>query len=90
VCGDPAGVKRLYDLVKIRDEALRCAFFYALRDSLVVNDLEQASRIANSGNRRWAKVVTLQVHTISSPAWATTSLTAQPSCPAKPNQRNTH
>jgi len=55
-------VKRLYDLVKIRDEALRCAFFYALRDSLVANDLEQASRIAYSGNKRWARVVTLQVH----------------------------
>ena len=56
-----AGVKRLYDLVKVRDEALRCAFYYALRDSLVAESLEQASRIAYSGNKRWARVVTLQV-----------------------------
>ena len=39
-------MKRLYDLVKVRDEALRCAFYYALRDSLVAENLEQASRIA--------------------------------------------
>jgi structural maintenance of chromosome 4 len=63
----PAGVKRLYDLVKMRDETLRCAFFYALRDSLVANDLEQASKIAYSGNRRWARVVTLQVQDLLNP-----------------------
>ena len=62
-----AGVKRLYDLVKVRDEALRCAFYYALRDSLVADNLEQASRIAYSGNKRWARVVTLQVSTHFTP-----------------------
>ena len=56
-----SGVKRLYDLVKIRDKALRCAFFYALGNTLVANDLEQASRIAYGNNKRWSRVVTLQV-----------------------------
>ena len=55
------GVARLFDLVRIRDAKLRTAFFYALGDTLVAEHLEQASRIAYGGNRRWARVVTLQV-----------------------------
>lgn len=56
-----AGVKRLFDLVKIRDKDLRCAFYYALGNTLVANDLEQASRIAYGGDKRWSRVVTMQV-----------------------------
>ena len=56
-----AGVPRLFDLVRIRDARLRTAFFYALGDTVVAEHLEQASRIAYAGNRRWARVVTLQV-----------------------------
>ena len=37
---------RLFDLVNYKDERLKGAFYYALRDTLVANDLKQASRIA--------------------------------------------
>lgn len=60
-----AGVKRLYDLVKVRDQGLHTAFFYALGNTLVANDLEQASRIAYGSDKRWARVVTVQVQYIS-------------------------
>lgn len=59
-CGN-AGVLRLFDLVKCSDEALRPAFFYALGDTVVAGDLDQASRIAYGREKRWARVVTLQV-----------------------------
>ncbi len=59
-CG-VAGVPRLFDLVKCSDEALRPAFFYALGDTVVAGDLDQASRIAYGRDKRWARVVTLQV-----------------------------
>ena len=58
-----AGVTRLYDLVRPRDERLRVAFFYAFGDTLVAGDLEQASCIAYGAERRWSRVVTLQVGT---------------------------
>ena len=54
-------MQRLFDLVQVRDSKLRSAFFYALGDTLVAEHLDQASRIAYGGNRRWARVVTLQV-----------------------------
>ena len=53
-------MKRLYDLVNCRQEELRVAFYYALRDTLVAGDLEQASRIAYGPDRRWRRVVTLK------------------------------
>ena len=56
-----AGVARLFDLVRIQDDRLRPAFFFALRNTLVAQDLEQASRIAYGHGGRWARVVTLQV-----------------------------
>lgn len=56
-----AGATRLYDLVRPRDERLRVAFFHAFSDTLVAGDLEQASRIAYGADRRWSRVVTLQV-----------------------------
>ncbi|KAK2077533.1 hypothetical protein QBZ16_004378 [Prototheca wickerhamii] len=59
----PEGVPRLLDLVRVRcadAEAARLAFYFALRDTLVASDLEQATRIAYApGNRRWRRVVTL-------------------------------
>ncbi|KAI9152471.1 Structural maintenance of chromosomes protein 4 [Blastocladiella emersonii ATCC 22665] len=56
----PEGVPRLFDLVVVRgnDEALRQAFYHAMRDTLVAADLDQANRIAFNGKRRW-RVVTL-------------------------------
>ncbi|KAJ8970615.1 hypothetical protein NQ314_001150 [Rhamnusium bicolor] len=53
----PENVHRLFDLVRIQDEDVRTAFYYALRDTLVANDLEQASRIAYGVQR--FRVVTL-------------------------------
>lgn len=53
----PENVARLYDLVQIEDEDVRTAFYYALRDTLVAKDLDQASRIAYGAQRY--RVVTL-------------------------------
>ncbi|XP_078734648.1 structural maintenance of chromosomes protein 4 isoform X1 [Lampetra fluviatilis] len=55
----PEGVLRLFDLVRVGDEAVRTAFYFTLRDTLVANNLEQASRVAFQHQRRW-RVVTLQ------------------------------
>lgn len=48
---------RLFDLVKVKDSAILPAFYFALRDTLVANDLDQATRIAY-GKTRY-RVVTL-------------------------------
>ncbi|CAH2058218.1 unnamed protein product, partial [Iphiclides podalirius] len=53
----PENAPRLFDLIEVRDERVLPAFYYALRDTLVANDLEQASRIAY-GRTRY-RVVTL-------------------------------
>ncbi|XP_061308611.1 structural maintenance of chromosomes protein 4 [Pezoporus flaviventris] len=55
----PENVPRLFDLVKAADEKLRPAFYFALRDTLVANNLEEATRIAFQKDKRW-RVVTLQ------------------------------
>ncbi|GAB1598806.1 structural maintenance of chromosomes protein 4-like [Argonauta hians] len=54
----PESVPRLFDLVKIKDPSNAPAFYFALRDTLVAKDLDQATRIAY-GKTRY-KVVTLQ------------------------------
>ncbi|XP_026316023.1 structural maintenance of chromosomes protein 4 [Hyposmocoma kahamanoa] len=54
----PENVPRLFDLVKIKDERVLPAFYFALRDTLVANDLDQASRIAYGATRY--RVVTLK------------------------------
>jgi len=54
----PEGVPRLFDLVKPKEERFLPAFYNALRDTLVANDLEQANRIAFGGKQRF-RVVTL-------------------------------
>ncbi|XP_033759958.1 structural maintenance of chromosomes protein 4-like isoform X2 [Pecten maximus] len=54
----PENVPRLFDLVKTKDDSYLPAFYFALRDTLVANDLEQATRIAY-GKTRY-RVVTLQ------------------------------
>ena len=53
----PENVPRLFDLVQTKDETVRPAFYYALRDTLVAKDLDQATRIAY-GKQRY-RVVTL-------------------------------
>lgn len=61
----PENAPRLVDLVKCEDE-MRVAFFYAFRNTLVAKDIDQASRLGLYGkDRRFARVVTLQVCTQS-------------------------
>jgi structural maintenance of chromosome 4 len=45
----PASAPRLYDLVRVKDERYRLAFYFALRDTLVAGTLDEASKIAYSG-----------------------------------------
>ncbi|KAI1893723.1 hypothetical protein AGOR_G00126620 [Albula goreensis] len=55
----PEDSPRLFDMVKVKDEAVRPAFYFALRDTLVADNLEQATRLAFQRDKRW-RVVTLQ------------------------------
>eukprot|EP00808_Paulinella_micropora_P002728 g12496.t1 len=55
----PENAPRLFDLIKVPDAALRPCFYYATKgNTLVANDLDQAVRLAYSGNKRF-RVVTL-------------------------------
>lgn len=60
----PENVPRLFDLVKPKETRFAHAFYKALRDTLVAQDLAQANRIA-FGARRW-RVVTLAGELIDS------------------------
>lgn len=55
----PEGVPRLYDLVKVKDERMKLAFYAALGNTVVAKDLDQATRIAYGGNKEFRRVVTL-------------------------------
>ncbi|XP_072474702.1 structural maintenance of chromosomes protein 4 isoform X1 [Notamacropus eugenii] len=55
----PENTPRLFDLVKVKDEKIRQAFYFALHDTLVANNLDQATRVAFQKDKRW-RVVTLQ------------------------------
>ncbi|XP_053169002.1 structural maintenance of chromosomes protein 4 isoform X2 [Hemicordylus capensis] len=55
----PENTPRLFDMVKVKDEKVRQAFYFALRNTLVANDLDQATRVAFQKDKRW-RVVTLQ------------------------------
>lgn len=37
----PEGVPRLYDLIKVRDERMKLAFFAALGNTVVAQDIDQ-------------------------------------------------
>ncbi|CAN7988779.1 unnamed protein product [Ixodes hexagonus] len=54
----PENVPRLFDLVTVKDQSILPAFYFALRDTLVAKDLEQATRIGLQGRTRH-RVVTL-------------------------------
>jgi len=54
----PENVYRLFDLIKVEDERVLPAFYYGLQDTLVTQDLDQATRIAY-GRTRY-RVVTLK------------------------------
>ncbi|XP_066181779.1 structural maintenance of chromosomes protein 4 isoform X1 [Sylvia atricapilla] len=55
----PENTPRLFDVVKVEDPKIRLAFYFALRDTLVVKNLEEGTRIAFQKEKRW-RVVTLQ------------------------------
>ncbi|GMI99235.1 ARABIDOPSIS THALIANA STRUCTURAL MAINTENANCE OF CHROMOSOME 4 [Hibiscus trionum] len=55
----PEGVPRLYDLIKVQDERMKLAFYASLGNTIVAKDLDQATRIAYSGNKEFRRVVTL-------------------------------
>lgn len=55
----PEGIPRLIDLVRPASDRLRVAFYYALRNTTVAKDIEQASRIAYGADKRFRRVVTL-------------------------------
>ncbi|GLE11210.1 hypothetical protein PINS_up023549 [Pythium insidiosum] len=55
--GQPA--PRLFDLVKVKDKRYLPAFYFALRDTLVAKDLDEASAIAYQGSQCKYRVVTL-------------------------------
>ncbi|XP_062409333.1 structural maintenance of chromosomes protein 4 [Sardina pilchardus] len=55
----PESIPRLFDMVAVKEEAVRPAFYFALRDTLVARDLEQATKVAFHKDKRW-RVVTMQ------------------------------
>ena len=62
----PEGAHRLFDLIKVSHDELKPAFFYAFRNTVVADDLDQASRIAYGADKRWRRVVTLDGQLIES------------------------
>ncbi|GFS86862.1 structural maintenance of chromosomes protein 4 [Nephila pilipes] len=55
----PENVPRLFDLVRVKDNSLLTAFYFAIGTTLVAKDLEQATRIGLQGRERH-RVVTLK------------------------------
>jgi len=54
----PQGVPRLFDLIKVSNAEIRTAFYHYLRDTLVANNMQQATEIAYGATRY--RVVTLE------------------------------
>jgi len=54
----PEGVPRLVELIKPTKDMYRVAFYFALTNTLVAKDLDQATRVGVQGKKRW-RVVTL-------------------------------
>nr|CAB3266387.1 structural maintenance of chromosomes protein 4 [Phallusia mammillata] len=50
---------RLIDLITLKEEKFRVAFYHALRETLVADDISTASKVAYSKTKRW-RVVTTQ------------------------------
>ncbi|MCP9263316.1 Structural maintenance of chromosomes protein 4 [Dirofilaria immitis] len=55
----PENVPRLFDLIRVADPAVLPAFYFALRDTLIVDDIMTATRIGMDGVKRY-RVVTLK------------------------------
>jgi structural maintenance of chromosome 4 len=55
----PQGTQRLFDLIRPKDPIFRPAFYMALRDTLVTDNWDLATRVAYEGDRvRWRIVTT--------------------------------
>lgn len=54
----PAGAQRLFDLIEVKDKKFLSAFYYALNDTLVASNMEEAGKLAYGGSRRF-RVVTI-------------------------------
>ncbi|RPD64655.1 RecF/RecN/SMC protein [Lentinus tigrinus ALCF2SS1-7] len=54
----PENIPRLFDLIKPKEPRFAPAFYKALTNTLVADNLDQANRIAFGGQKRW-RVVTL-------------------------------
>ncbi|ETO21487.1 hypothetical protein RFI_15719 [Reticulomyxa filosa] len=55
----PEKAPRVFDLVKVQKPEYRYAFYYAFRDTLVAENMDQATRLAFQAGQRW-RVVTKQ------------------------------
>lgn len=55
----PANSSRLFDLINISDPKFKPAFYFALRDTLVTENIDSATKIAFSGRERY-RVATLK------------------------------
>lgn len=44
----PEGVPRLYDLIKVRDERMKLAFYAALGNTVVAQDIDQVNLACRS------------------------------------------
>jgi structural maintenance of chromosome 4 len=60
----PESVPRLYDLIRVKDERVKPAFYSGLRNTLVAENLEQATRIGY-GSRTRHRIVTLKGRPLS-------------------------
>jgi structural maintenance of chromosome 4 len=56
--GFPSSSSRLFDLITPKNEAVKPAFYMALKETLVVRDLDTAVSIAYEGDRAKWRVVT--------------------------------
>uniref|UniRef100_A0A915Q4C7 Structural maintenance of chromosomes protein n=1 Tax=Setaria digitata TaxID=48799 RepID=A0A915Q4C7_9BILA len=55
----PENAPRLFDLIRVADPAVLPAFYFALRDTLLADDITTATRIGMGGMKRY-RVVTLK------------------------------
>ncbi|KAL3990098.1 RecF/RecN/SMC N terminal domain family protein [Acanthocheilonema viteae] len=55
----PENAPRLFDLIRVADPAVLPAFYFALRDTLIADDITTATRIGMGGTKRY-RVVTLK------------------------------
>uniref|UniRef100_A0A915DJ13 Structural maintenance of chromosomes protein 4 n=1 Tax=Ditylenchus dipsaci TaxID=166011 RepID=A0A915DJ13_9BILA len=55
----PENVPRLFDLIRVVDREVLPAFYFALNETLIADDIVAATRISMAGGRRW-RTVTLK------------------------------